>query len=212
MPLRHVSSLAEKTKREVMKMKRILVVLAALVLVFAVACDGDNPAPSGDNGSSDDISSAPVVNTGTTHQELANFGSIGNSIIVSIFTNDSEIDSMMTKLASQSGSDGTGTVTNAANTLSFTGSLAGQMPIGKATMSNYVLDVTISGENQKIACTIWGTLTIEGESSTTMITAGMVADYVVKINSTNEVFSFNMNSKTGEAKVNGQAFSMTVDL
>lgn len=28
-------------------MKRILVVLAALVLVFAVACDGDNPAPSG---------------------------------------------------------------------------------------------------------------------------------------------------------------------
>lgn len=47
MPLRHVSSLAEKTKREVMKMKRILVVLAALVLVFAVACDGDNPSPSG---------------------------------------------------------------------------------------------------------------------------------------------------------------------
>ena len=28
-------------------MKRILVVLAALVLVFAVACDGDNPSPSG---------------------------------------------------------------------------------------------------------------------------------------------------------------------
>lgn len=61
-------------------MKRILIVLSALVLMFAVACSGDNPAPGGNSdGSSNDpvfdepieIPAAPGSATVTATQELA---------------------------------------------------------------------------------------------------------------------------------------------
>lgn len=61
-------------------MKRILIVLSALLLMFAVACSGDNPAPGGNSGGSSndpvfdepiEIPAAPGSATGTASQELA---------------------------------------------------------------------------------------------------------------------------------------------
>ena len=67
-------------EERVRKMKRILIVLSALVLIFAVACNGDNPAPGGNSGGSSndpvfdepiEIPAAPGSATVTATQELA---------------------------------------------------------------------------------------------------------------------------------------------
>ena len=52
-------------------MKRILIVLSALVLIFAVACSGDNPAPGGNSGNSN----APSISIDDPTQEPTISGS-----------------------------------------------------------------------------------------------------------------------------------------
>lgn len=52
-------------------MKRILIVLSALVLMFAVACSGDNPAPGGNSGNNN----APSISIDDPTQEPTISGS-----------------------------------------------------------------------------------------------------------------------------------------
>lgn len=58
-------------EERVRKMKRILIVLSALVLIFAVACSGDNPAPGGNSGNSN----APSISIDDPTQEPTISGS-----------------------------------------------------------------------------------------------------------------------------------------
>ena len=203
MPLRHVSSLAENTKREVMKMKRILVVLAALVLVFAVACDGDNPVPEGGSGGNSSIPGAPAINTGTSLQDLVRFASI--AMTLNPISSDSEVASYMESLKDES----TVSFTNKAQTLTLSGSRTDTSMTLTIAMEKYSIDASLGELQENVTCTVWGTFTLSGSIPSNMEEADLVYvyDYVVKIDSTGEVFSFNFDTGSNKFVVNGQDMS-----
>lgn len=51
-------------------MKKILMFLSAILLIFAVSCSSDNPQPSESGGTAGNNPNAPEVNTGTSQEEL----------------------------------------------------------------------------------------------------------------------------------------------
>ena len=57
-------------EKEGICMKKILMFLSAILLIFAVSCSSDNPQPSESGGTAGNNPNAPEVNTGTSQEEL----------------------------------------------------------------------------------------------------------------------------------------------
>lgn len=174
-------------------MKRILVVLAALVLVFAVACDGDNPAPEGGSGGNGNVPGAPAINTqGTPMSDLLE-KYMSDVMGFSPVDNDEEFVQYLNTLANEKVD-----FTNKTGTLKITGTRGTSYEI---EMTGYVAKPYESESEY----TVWGTMT-------SVYSGGMVGgeinsyDCVVKA-SNGDVFSVYVdwsNEASPVIKVNGE--------
>ena len=191
-----------KEREENEKNRRIVVLLSAILLILAVACSGDNPAPSGGNGngSANEIPGAPAVNTGSaTQKDLIGYAMIGMSL--NPIGSDSELGEYMS--SPERGE--TLSFTNKAGTLTLSGTSSATSMSLTCSMNEYSIKAVTSDSSNGVDCTVWGILTMLGDPNEEQYNAEMVYDYVVRIDSTGEVFSLYMRNKPSYSmEVNGQ--------
>lgn len=159
-------------------MKRILVVLAALVLVFAVACNGDNPAPS----------SKPAINTsGASEEDLRKYAEIGSEVMYCVYQ-DPEVQKLMMENIGK----GNVSISNQDGTLVLTGTMTDNGP-KDATLELIGYSTTVDANGSKIAITVWGKASSAGAYGT--------YDFTIRIDDENKTFEY-YSSDSGES-VNG---------
>ena len=154
-------------------MKKILMFLSAILLIFAVSCSSDNPQPSESGGTAGNNPNVPEVNTGTSQDELMMYASIGIGIAPE--STDTDVMEYMSSLSDD------------ATVVFFTKeglTLEGADDSMTFTFDGYETEVMAgtSGDSpETVACTVWGTRKMSAES--------FVCDYIVIIDSENKVFS-----------------------
>ena len=159
-------------EKEGICMKKILMFLSAILLIFAVSCSSDNPQPSESGGTAGNNPNAPEVNTGTSQEELMMYASIGMGIAPET---DPDVEAYMESLSDD------------ASAVFFTKEglmLEGADDSMTFTLDGYETEVmagTSEDSPETVDCTVWGTRK--------MSTASVVCDYIVRIDSENKVFS-----------------------
>ena len=160
--------------------KRICILLAALVLIFAVACSGDNPSPA----------ETPAVNTsGATQSDIRRYADIASSLMTQMVPLDDELRTLFFQNAGREHV----TISNEAGTFSFTGSVDsdGFPSGGVAKLDGYSFLVT-EADGRTTRTTTWGEFTSAGKNGT--------YDFTIRLDDEGKTFEPSADPLLGYAK------------
>lgn len=144
--------------------------LAALVLIFAVACSGDNPSPA----------ETPAVNTsGATQSDIRRYADIASSLMTQMVPLDDELRTLFFQNAGREHV----TISNEAGTFSFTGSVDSDgFPSGcVAKLDGYSFLVT-EADGRTTRTTTWGEFTSAGKNGT--------YDFTIRLDDEGKTFEY----------------------
>lgn len=177
-------------------MKRIVVLLSAILLIFAVACSGDNPQPGDSSGSDSMITvNAPEINTqNASADDLERFAVIGYSIPEGIFTSPAfapffDLDGDI--IADDIYHVGVGFA------------IAGSKEKLDIVMNGFDVDVENETGQETTKCTVWGTITTSDNWESTVL------DLTIQINGeAKEIYTYYVSYRDEVCKVNDKAVTI----
>lgn len=151
-------------------MKRICILLSVLVLIFTVACSGDNPSPD----------EMPAVNiSGATQSDIRRYADIASSLMTQMVPLDGELRALFFQNAGREHV----TISNEAGTFSFTGSVDSEgIPSGGvAKLDGYSFLVT-EADGRTTRTTTWGEFTSAGKNGT--------YDFTIRLDDEGKTFEY----------------------
>ena len=150
------------------------------MLIFAVACSGDNPSPA----------ETPAVNTsGATQSDIRRYADIASSLMTQMVPLDDELRTLFFQNAGREHV----TISNEAGTFSFTGSVDsdGFPSGGVAKLDGYSFLVT-EADGRTTRTTTWGEFTSAGKNGT--------YDFTIRLDDEGKTFEPSADPLLGYAK------------
>lgn len=190
----------QKNKQEVKSMKKLLVLLSAILLIFAIGCSNDNPAPDG--GTLPEIpDSAPQDYTSVPEEDRAGFVSTALGFFSAIFQEE-DVQKLM--MSDEGGSNDEGT-------LSVSVSQTGDTATVDFHFDGFVLSTLAQQIGKEV--TLWG-----GYSTTGLTSAPDMSDNTFSFNvvvSISEMGIYHLSGRVNpsqqkvEIYLNGDLVEMT---